>query len=109
MASADDAIRVLNEALQADPEAVNRIFQHVRHNGALNDHPTIQVGSKDPEGKDQPHLSALGLINGIFGVQPGTSWGWIAVVIDTDAKPPRIVRFEPAVVPQGARQDAQQS
>lgn len=109
MATADDAIRILNEALQADPDAVNRIFQHVRHNGALNEHPTIQVGMMDAEGNSQPHLSALGLINGIFGVQPGTSWGWIAVVLDTDVKPARIIRFEPAVVPQGHRQDAQQS
>jgi hypothetical protein len=88
LASAEDAVRVLNEALQNDPEAVQQVFGHVPHNGSLASHPTIQVAGGSP----QPHLSALGLINGIFGVHSGKHHGFICVVLDVDTR--RILRFE---------------
>lgn len=88
--TAEDAVRVLNEALLQDPDAVHLIFRHVPHNGTLATHPTIQVAGGP--GTPVPHISALGLINGIFGVHPGTSHGLIAVVLDTDTR--HILRFE---------------
>ena len=76
----DQAIRVLNEALEADPQAINQLFDtFVVVNGALVDHPSIQVGAV-PE---SPHfwLSPLGLINGLFGADH-SSWGFIAANVD---------------------------
>lgn len=94
-----DAVRVLNEALAADPEAVNRLFNHrVRVNGALTLHPTIQVVSlsvKDARPEDTGEarvntLGVLGLINGLFGVDVD-GWGYIVSVHDDNDM---ILRFE---------------
>ena len=59
------ALRVLNEALAADPLAINELIQHrvVVTSADLIGHPTIQSG--EIEGKVR--TSALGLINGILG------------------------------------------
>jgi len=94
-----DAVRILNEALEADPEAVNRLFNHrVRVNEALTLHPTIQVASlsvKDARPEDTSEvrvstLGVLGLINGLFGVDVD-GWGYIVSVNDDND---RILRFE---------------
>jgi hypothetical protein len=77
-ATVQDAIRVLNEALAAEPAAVRKIFAcRPDTSGGLNEHPTIQVG---PTGA----ISALGLINGIFGVD-SDDCGYIAAEYDVDA------------------------
>ena len=59
------ALRVLNEALAADPVAINELIQHrvTVTSLALIDHPTIQSGRVEGESR----TSALGLINGILG------------------------------------------
>ena len=83
MATPADAVRILNEALAAEPDAVDRIFaRQAAPAGKLVDHPTIQVGRNT--------LSALGIINGIFGVDE-RGWGFIAAEIEQETG--RIIRF----------------
>ena len=85
---ADQAIRVLNEALELDPIAINQIFgAYVYVNEALADHPTIQVGRLN-DGK-QNSLRFLGLINGICGADID-DWGFVCVHYDESN---RIIRF----------------
>ena len=90
MDSIDLAIEVLNEALAADPKAMQELFlKRVKVNTAeLWDHPTIQVGtlpSIDPEAEDDGSiwLRPLGLINGLFGVDD-RNWGFIAMDMAED-------------------------
>lgn len=79
----DAAIKVLNEALEADPEAVNALFAHrVKVNQALADHPTIQVWQ-------DYSLRVMGLINGLFGCDE-QNVGFIAMTVEKDGS---IVRF----------------
>ena len=61
----ETALRVLNEALAADPVAINELIQHrvVVTSPALIDHPTVQSGEINGEILTGP----LGLINGILG------------------------------------------
>ena len=87
------AVEILNEALAADPVAINRLFlMEVGVNDALRDHPTIQVMSRGimrtddvidpatqvPEADEAtPRVSVLrplGLINGLFGVDARELW-----------------------------------
>ena len=82
--SVEYAVKVLNECLEADPEAFNALhFARVIVNDKLADHPSVQVGSIDHDSfyrgpvlnaeegaEEQPelmHLRMLGLINGLFG------------------------------------------
>lgn len=72
------AVRVLNEALQADPEAVSRLFApEVGVNDELANHPTIKFRAmrarKTTTGPLVDHwmMGLLGLINGLFGVVEG--------------------------------------
>ena len=68
MKSVDEAIRILNEALAADPVGINALFSHeVAINKVLAEHPTIQVWSPTST-TDHYRLRCLGLINGLFGV-----------------------------------------
>lgn len=70
------AVEVLNEALEADAEAVSNIINHrVPCSKKMLDHPTIQCGA-DPD-----IVGALGLLNGIFGVAEDNS-GFIQAVMD---------------------------
>jgi hypothetical protein len=61
------ACAILNEALQADPEAIKALLNiRVPCNQALAEHPTIQVRGYDARGKlCPPSIGVLGLINGI--------------------------------------------
>ena len=65
---ADQTLKVLQEAFEADPVAVENIIGHrvqVTNADAFYEHPTIVVQpSKDPA---VPELGPLGLINGILG------------------------------------------
>lgn len=55
----------MNEALKADPEAVNKLFKYrVPCNDALVDHPTILV---EPAEDGSCTVSALGFMNMILG------------------------------------------
>ena len=88
MDAVDYAIQVLNEALQADPVAIECLF-NVRvevNTNELRDHPTIQVGTLPAietgvEGDQRIWLRPLGLINGLFGVD-AKSLGFIAMSVD---------------------------
>ena len=72
----DRAVRVLNEALEADPKAINRLMDaQVPVNDALAAHPSIQVGER-PNAHGL-RMRPLGLINGLFGTSPrSTSVIW---------------------------------
>ena len=70
----EDAVRVLNEALEADPVAISVLFTHpVPCNSKLANHPTVQVSK---EGDSVWHVRLLGIINGLFGVD-AEQWGYI--------------------------------
>ena len=77
--SIDFAIDVLNRALRADRQALEKILDYrVECNKKLADDPTIQVVSgEDLEGVKISTVGALGLINGIFGIRDN-GWGYIA-------------------------------
>ena len=65
------AVGVLNEALRADPVAMNAFMQlMVPVNPELAEHPTIQVGAPGlfDDVTTGPVMRPLGLINGLFGV-----------------------------------------
>lgn len=54
---------LLNEAVSADPRAIGQLLNsRAPCNGALADHPTIQVSGDD---NDSPVVGPIGLINGI--------------------------------------------
>ncbi len=85
------AIKVLNEALEADRVAMNALLKHsVECNWDLGDHWSIQVGAYDPETDDETddplqhgpyRVRLLGVINGLFGIGPD-SWGFIVGYTD---------------------------
>jgi len=59
------AIMILNEALQADREAISQLLRvRIPCVDALARHPTIQVDCSS----GSPHVSPLGLMNGLFGI-----------------------------------------
>lgn len=82
--SAEQAVKILNEAFQADPEAIRRmIYSPVTVNDQIANHPTIQVGQKKkpgrtaigpdgifelPSNETVSTLGVIGLLNGIFGI-----------------------------------------
>ena len=75
----EDAVRVLNEAIDADRQAMENLFsKRVLCNKKFADHPTIQVGGL---GDGRTDFSVLGLINGLFGVDKD-GWGAIAALYD---------------------------
>jgi len=71
MITVDEAIAVLNRALEHDREAVSAVLlNRVPCNEALADDPTVQVSITDGGSST---LSALGLLNGLFGVDEKVS------------------------------------
>ena len=87
------AVRVLNEALNADRRAVEGIFGIAFPcNQELAKHPTVQVDGEDHI-YGTPSITVLGLINGLFGVDDD-DWGYIAKIVNPhSSEPSRIVRF----------------
>lgn len=84
MISAVDAVEVLNRALKEDREAITRLFLHREPcNEALANDVTIQVRGY-PVGA-QTSVSALGLINGLFGIRRDGQ-GWISAMVDDDGR-----------------------
>lgn len=78
---------LLNEALRLDPDAIDALFRHrVPCNESLAAHPSIQVTT-------EPTVGLLGLLNGLFGIQPATDlhpgFGPISAVVAQG----RIVEF----------------
>lgn len=79
----DQAIKILNEALAADPVAVNQLMSYrVSCTDELAAHPSIQVNGEG--------VAPLGLINGLFGVDD-RGYGFITAEVDESTG--SIVRF----------------
>lgn len=77
------AVRVLNEALDADGSAVRALFAHwVMVNRALANHKTIQADTTLDGGC---RVRLLGVINGIVGVKENGS-GYVAAVCDVTCR-----------------------
>jgi len=88
------AIKVLNEALEADREAVSRLMAmevEVAPEPFI-DHPTIQVGHRNYDPEQPVILRPLGLINGLFGADQDT-WGFIAMNVNEDGSIAGFVRI----------------
>lgn len=84
--SVQSALGVLNRAVAADRGAMTMLIgSRVPCNDALMEDPTIQC-----EG-DPPTVGPLGLVNGLFGSDPETSYGPIPAVFDDSE---RLLRFE---------------
>lgn len=67
--SADDIVRLLNDAAALDQDAMRHLIeQRVPCNTALADHPTIQVGSTPDGGAE---VGLLGIVNGIAAMLGG--------------------------------------
>lgn len=65
----DRAVKVLNEALEADRQTIDQIFRtEFRCNEELGDYPSIQVGPSFEPYFEAEVVRVLGLINGLFGV-----------------------------------------
>ncbi|MHC5544538.1 hypothetical protein ACYOEI_40425 [Singulisphaera rosea] len=65
MPTIEDAVRVLNEAYERDPEAVARLVtSRVSCNEHLADHPLILSGKDEDQ---RSVVGMIGLLNGIFG------------------------------------------
>lgn len=78
MISVDKAVEILNEAFEADPDAIKHLMSvRVNCNATLAEHPTIQVIGTSWGDKPCPMVGILGVINGIFGADAET-WGAIA-------------------------------
>jgi hypothetical protein len=99
----DYALKILNEALAADPKAMNVLLKtKIPCNKGIAHHPTIQtqdffeafplISAVTPsmENSCVGALSPLGLINGLFGVN-AEGRGYITAVTDEHDK---IIRFE---------------
>lgn len=107
----EDAIRVLNRMLEADPVATQSLVQkRVPCNQALANDPMVQVHSTPvfrikpgPLGRHvgerigQDHkVGLLGVVNGLFG-KDGDDWGPIAAVYDDHTG--RLQRFTRLISP----------
>lgn len=78
------AVRILNNALKADPVAINKLFSwqnRIPCNEELAKHKTIQVNRLDGEEKKW-NIGLLGLLNGLFGSNPVSGVGKIAATYD---------------------------
>ena len=95
----ENAVKVLNEALSADSEALHALyFARVVVNDKLASHPSIQVGpidnnsfyrgqllNRSTEEPESNHMGLLGLINGLFGVDDD-GYGFITAVCEDDGR-----------------------
>lgn len=91
----DTAVRVLNEALAADPAAIHALFHNqVPCNDRLADHSTIPVQRQHLLGSSRPQffLTMLGVINGILS--PITGKRVVSVWDDTDVRNPTLHGFD---------------
>lgn len=83
----DAAVKLLNEANDADPDAMSRLISHrTPCNDRMANHPTIQVG------KDGSTflVGMLGIINGIYGTRVN-GHGFVAAITNDEGE---ILRFE---------------
>ena len=95
---ADRIIKLMNEALRLDQEAISALaLNRVTCNEQLADHPSIQCGSlprpkagEDIQGNTGTTVGLVGILNGIAGVDNDSN-GFIAAVIGDDDL---VIRFE---------------
>lgn len=88
--TADDAVALMNEALQLDPVGFSDLVgARVPCNTALGDHPTIQCGAS--EDRTECTVGLLGVINGLFGVADDHH-GAIAAIANDDGDIEAFVR-----------------
>lgn len=88
-----DAVKLLNQALKADPKAMHELVEtRASCNNKIAGHPTIQcaVETGAVTGRTSYSVGLVGILNGIFGCQPGTSVGFIAARFDRN----KLVEFE---------------
>ena len=84
----EHAVKILNEALEADPVAVNELFRcRVYCNSALAEHSSIQVRAYAEE-RERPTVGFLGMLNGIFWIKP-SGYGHLQAEVENG----QIVRF----------------
>lgn len=85
----DQAIDILNSALEVDSDAINRLFVYsIAINGELLTHPTIQCGTKH----GISYMRVLGLINGLFGVDDN-QYGHIDAECDNEGTIQNFCRY----------------
>ena len=88
--TAEHAVAVLNRMLTADPDAVEDLVAYrVPCNATLADDETVQVDCIVRRGEPVPgteRVGLLGVLNGIFGLQPGLTCGWIAAEVAADRR-----------------------
>lgn len=77
----DHAVKILDEAVKANPEDARAIAELVAHrvicSDSLGDHPTIQVGHIDYNSGNPLELGMLGILNGVLGADSEGS-GYLA-------------------------------
>jgi len=84
------AIKVLNEALERDPEAITRLVNmRVDCNDRLAAHPTIQTANVG----EVSRIGIMGLLNGALGDSPGGVIGALGGYSPETGKFTRIKRF----------------
>lgn len=90
--SVDHAVKVLNELLEADHEAMQALLTYrVPCNRAFGDHPTVQVSLRP--GADKTDLDngyevgLMGIINAIFGALPNDGRGYLCFYQDEPDTP----------------------
>lgn len=90
---AERIVDLMNQALSADPDAVNILCGfRIPCNALLGEHPTIQTGYLDDDAKAGYEVGLLGILNGIAGAYAdGPRKGWGAVAAHYEGS--RIVRF----------------
>lgn len=85
-------VALMNEALEADAEAVTALVVHrTPCNASLVAHPTIQAGAC-PGPLDPPSVGLLGILNGIAGADDEDHWGAVVAICDNGTGD--VLRFE---------------
>lgn len=80
--SIDDAIKFFNELINIDEKAVVKLINYrVECNKEIANHPTVQVGERIGEENPCYDVSWLGIINGLFGVDEETGYGYICAEV----------------------------
>lgn len=98
----EEAIAVLNRVHALDPNVMQALIEfRVECNEQLADDETVQVAVKGEQlhrasGTElaEYNVGLLGILNGIFGIQPDTTTGYIAAVYNRSMQ---LLRFELAV------------
>lgn len=81
----DDTIATLTDIAETDPVAMGKLLEaRVTCNDALADHPTVQVGQRNPDNDDYT-VGILGILNGLFGCDED-QWGYIAAIVDENGR-----------------------